>query len=71
MEAYKIKLINEYQELVKRSIKLEVMLDRWRDDELDFEPTCPVPLLESQLYVMKAYLSILEQRAEIEGIDLI
>lgn len=70
MEIYKLRMIIEYQELKKRTDKLGIMLDRWLFNDLDFEPSCPFELLESQFHVMKAYLSILAQRAEIEGIDL-
>lgn len=70
MEAYKQRMVNEYNELKERTNKLGIFLDRWLLDELDFEPTCPYELLESQFHVMKAYLSILKQRAEIEGVPL-
>ncbi len=70
METYKLRMIAEYQELKERADKLGITLDRWLTDDLDFEPSCPFELLESQFHVMKAYLSILKQRAEIENIDL-
>ena len=70
MEIYKLRMIIEYQELKRRTEKLGIILDRWLTDDLDFEPSCPFELLESQFHVMKAYLSILAQRAEIEHIDL-
>ncbi|MCF2567128.1 hypothetical protein JQM70_11370 [Streptococcus pasteurianus] len=70
MEVYKLRMIIEYQELKKRTEKLGIMLDRWLTDDLDFEPSCPFELLESQFHVMKSYLSILKQRAGIENIDL-
>ena len=70
MEAYKQRFINEYNELKERVIKLETMLYRWYFNDLDFEPSCSFDLLEAQLHVMQAYISILKQRAEIEGIKL-
>ena len=70
MEVYKLRMIVEYQELKRRTEKLGIILYRWLTDDLDFEPSCPFELLESQFHVMKAYLSILKQRAEIENIDL-
>lgn len=70
MEAYKVRFLKEYNELNERANKLGIMLDRWLTDDLDFEPSCSYELLESQFHVMKAYLSILKQRAEIEDIDL-
>ena len=70
MEAYKQRMVNEYNELKERTTKLEVMLDKWMYGDLGFEPSCSYELLVSQFHVMKAYLSILEKRAEIEGIEL-
>lgn len=70
MEDYKKRFINEYKELKERTDKLCHMLDRWLMNDLDFVPSCSFELLESQFHVMKAYLSILEQRAKIEGIEL-
>lgn len=70
MEVYKLRMIIEYQELKKRTEKLGIMLDRWLNNDLDFVPSCSFELLESQFHVMKAYLSILKQRAGIENIDL-
>lgn len=70
MEAYKQRMVNEYRELKERTDKLGIMLDRWLFNDLDFEPSCPFELLDSQFHVMKVYLSILKQRAGIENIDL-
>lgn len=70
MEAYKQRMVNEYNELKERTNKLGNMLERWGNGELDFEPSCSFELLESQFHIMKAYLSILKQRAEIEGVPL-
>lgn len=70
MEVYKLRMIIEYQDLKKRTERLGKLLDKHLYEELDFELNCPVALLESQFHVMKAYLSILKQRAEIENIDL-
>ena len=70
MEAYNQRMVNEYRELKERTDKLGLMLDRWLFNDLDFEPSCPFELLDSQFHVMKVYLSILKQRAEIEGVSL-
>ena len=70
MEAYNPRMVNEYRELKERTDKLGIMLDRWLFNDLDFEPSCPFELLDSQFHVMKVYLSILKQRAEIEGVSL-
>lgn len=70
MEAYKERMVKEYWELYERAVKLGIMLENWANGELDFEPTCPYDLLQSQLCAMDIYLNILKRRAEIEGIDL-
>lgn len=70
MEAYKQRMVNEYNELKERTEKLGKLLDKHLYGELDFGLNCPVALLESQYYTMQAYLSILVQRAEIEGVPL-
>lgn len=70
MEAYKQRMVNEYNELKERTEKLGKLLDKYVYGELDFELNCPVFLLENQYNTMQAYLSILKQRAEIEGIEL-
>ena len=44
------------------------MLDNW--DNLNFTPKCSKSLLSAQYNTMKAYLSILEERAVIEGVNL-
>lgn len=70
MEDYKIRLVNEYKQLKERTDKLCYMLDRWLMNDLDFVPSCSFHLLETQYHIMKAYLNILEQRAEIDNITI-
>ncbi|QBX24856.1 hypothetical protein SAMN05216392_0358 [Streptococcus equinus] len=70
MEAYKQRMINEYNELKERQMKLGDMLLAYSKNELDFEPTCPITLLETQWCTMTTYRNILKLRAEIEGIEL-
>lgn len=67
---YKERFKAEYHQLLIRAEKLAGMLERWRDGSLDFEPSCPFALLNAQSHLMASYLSILEQRAQIEGIEL-
>lgn len=70
MEDYKQQMVSEYRELKERVKKLESMLLDYEYGELDFEPACPIKLLEAQWHTMHNYLYILKQRAEIENIDL-
>ena len=70
MEDYKVRFINEYKELKERYEKLKKMLYKYKNNMLDFTPTCSYELLRSQQKVMGEYLSILEERAIIEDIEL-
>ena len=65
---YKRRFIAEYNQLKIRYDKLRNMVDNW--DNLKFKPTCEKEDFELQLYFMLGYLDILNNRAEIEGIDL-
>ena len=62
------RFVLEYKELLEKTIKLGNMLDNW--DNLNFTPKCSKPLLTAQYNTMKAYLSILEERAVIEDVNL-
>ena len=50
--------------------KLAHMLEGYAEGTLDFTPSCSYQLLESQLYAMETYASILQERARIEQVDL-
>lgn len=60
----------EYQQVKIRYEKLHKMLVKWDAGTLDFEPTCPQPLLLEQERYMREYIRCLETRAEIEAVDL-
>ena len=62
------RFVIEYRELLSKTVKLGNMLENW--DNLNFTPKCSKSLLSAQYNTMKAYLSILEERAVIEGINL-
>lgn len=68
--AYVSRMITEYHELKDKYTKLHHMLIKHEAGTLDFEPTCPIELLEHQANVMSEYLHILEVRAEIENVKL-
>ena len=67
---YKERFKAEYHQLVIRFEKLHNMLYRWDNNMLDFTPTCPRSLYDLQYRAMKDYISILDARARIEGIEL-
>ena len=62
------RFVIEYRELLTKTIKLGNMLENW--DNLNFTPKCSKSLLSAQYNTMRAYLSILEERAVIEGVNL-
>lgn len=70
MEAYKRRFIDEYKQLDERAHKLQRMLDRYHAGTLGFTPDCPIELLSQQLLAMIDYRNILEERAQIEHIEL-
>lgn len=78
METVQLMLSNDYKDRFKgehlqtkiRHNKLKAMCDKWDNDELDFEPTCPREIYNEQLSYMFSYLCVLEERAQLEGIDL-
>lgn len=65
---YKDRFKAEYHQLYTRYIKLLDMVEKW--SILSFTPTCPKSTYELQLRAMKDYLTVLELRAVMEGIDL-
>ena len=67
---YKTRFVAEFVQLTVRKEKLWRTIDRYRAGNLDFNPTCPLDLLEKQYNAMDLYHSILIKRAELEGINL-
>lgn len=67
---YKDRFKAEYYQLENRYNGLSKMIVNWDNNELSFTPTCPRATYDLQLRAMKDYLSILEIRAKIEGIEL-
>lgn len=67
---YRDRFVAEWAQTKIRLNKLNRMLQRYYSGTLDFEPTCPIILLEKQLLAMQQYLDMLEIRAEIEKIKL-
>lgn len=67
---YKERFIAEWLQTYIRYKKLSNMVKKFREGTLDFRPDCPLILFESQLKIMAQYLTILEDRAWVEKIDL-
>ena len=60
----------EFLQLRIRRNKLQLMIDRYIAGELNFEPTCSLELLQSQVAAMDTYALILKERARLENVDL-
>ena len=67
---YRERFVAEYLQTMIRYKKLSKMLDDWNSGELNFTPTCPRSTYYLQMRAMNDYLSILEARAVMEGIDI-
>lgn len=67
---YKDRLKAEYYQLKIRYFKLNNMLIKWENNELNFKPKCNKELLYSQLKTMEDLLGILTVRAGVEGVIL-
>jgi len=67
---YKERFKGEYLQLKIRMMGLGDMLKKYQDGTLTFTPSCSYDLLNGQFKAMDLYASYLEDRAEIEFIDL-
>lgn len=67
---YKERFKAEYLQLKIRMDGLAAMLIKMENNMLDFTPHCSYDLLNGQLKAMNLYASYLEERADIEGINL-
>lgn len=67
---YKDRFKAEYWQLSIRCHKLRDMITKAEANILDFRPQCPLYVLRIQYEEMKEYMTTLQERAEIEGIDL-
>ena len=69
---YKERFIAEYQQVKIRRDKLQNMVNRWDNPnvELAFTPTCPRSTYDLQIRAMNDYIAVLEARAVMEGVTL-
>ena len=68
LKDYQVRFLDEYKELYKKYTALDLIIKNYEDEVLEFELTCPVALLRRQRKLMKEYLGVLEERAQIEGL---
>ena len=71
-EDYKERFIAEYAQLVIRISRLDKVLSNVINNKAPscFKLSCPIEILVNQWVNMKNYLSIMQERAFIENIDL-
>lgn len=71
-EDYKERFIAEYVQVKIRYLRLERVLKRVSDKTAPdcFTPTCPIEILEEQLFIMRMYIKLLVKRSNLEGIIL-
>lgn len=67
---YKDRFKAEYLQLKIRMTGLSNMLKKYKAGTLTFKPSCSYDLLNGQLKSMEMYAKYLEERAEIENIEL-
>lgn len=67
---YKNRFVGEYLQVKIRCEKLSKMIDKYELKQLNFTPKCPIDMLKTQLAIMERYITILQERAKIENIDL-
>lgn len=70
---YKSRFVAEYNQVKERYIRLRDMCDKWDKEGVEglgFTPTCPRELYKVQMNIMEKYMSILEDRAQLEKIEL-
>ena len=67
---YKERFRAEYYQTKIRKEKLDAMLKKWDEGQLEFNPTCPREMYDDQIAGMSAYLNVLEKRAVIENVEL-
>ena len=67
---YKERFKAEYLQLKIRMKGLSNMLKKYKEGTLTFKPSCSYDLLNGQLKSMEMYAQYLEERAEIENIEL-
>lgn len=65
-ENYIKRLHAEYLQVKIRYKKLSMFIEKYDKGMLDFEPSCDIEILKTQLDAMSLYIKSLEQRMKIE-----
>jgi hypothetical protein len=67
---YKDRFKAEYYQLKIRFDKLKTMVEKWDNGTLNFKPTCPREMYDVQLNATNEYLTVLEDRAKLENVEI-
>lgn len=67
---YKERFLAEYAQVAIRYKKLCEMCEKWDAGKLEFKPTCPRDIYVRQVNAMKEYIGTLQERANLEGVDI-
>lgn len=68
---YEDRFAAEHAQTKIRRDKLANMLHDWDKGTLGFDPECPRSIYNLQIRAMDDYITVLEARAAIEGVDLL
>ena len=67
---YKKRFCAEYYQLLIRLEKLNALIAKYNEHNLNFTLNCPIELLKAQSYAMQTYLYFLNERIKIEDVDI-
>ena len=70
-DKYTDRFMAEYYQTKIRLDKLKAMVEKWDNNELNFEPTCSREMYDDQIEAMERYLSILKDRASLEHVTVV
>ncbi len=66
MKPHQEEIIQDYIKLYDKRTELAGIINKIYKENLD-DPETPLPILQTQVAIMDAYLNILKYRSEIEG----
>lgn len=67
---FKDRLVGEYLQVKIRLNSLEAFIKKAQAGDLSFDLNCPIDLLIKQREIMRAYVSVLEERTDFEEFDV-
>lgn len=70
VRGYKTRAVAEYWEAKLRYDKVHFLVTSYHAGKLKFNPATPIKVLEKEDQILSEYISVLEERAKFEQIDL-